>query len=106
MKGYLIFAAIVLVIGGAAYAGNRHDERMWRDYKRVRPGMTIGQAEAILGKPSWQDRCGAKFPYGHDKSCVTQLGYPSAFVPLNPLFWVVEVDARPRVISSDWIASP
>lgn len=106
MRGWLIVVAVVAVIGAAVYAGNRHDDRMWRDYKRVQPGMTVRQAEAVLGKPSWQDRCGTKFPYGHDKGCLIELGYRSAFAPLNPLYWVVEVDARQRVISSDWIASP
>jgi hypothetical protein len=93
-------------IAGAVYAGNRHDARLWRDYIQVRPGMTQAQAKAILGDPSWSGRCGAEFPYGYAKDCAAEFGYRSAYAPLNPLYWVVQIDARNRVIEADWIASP
>ena len=107
VRALIILATVAFgIAAAAAYAGNRHDDRLWRDCKQVRPGMSAAEAEAILGEPSWHDRCGAKFPYGHEKGCVTELGYRSAFAPINPRYWVIELDGRGRVISSDWIASP
>jgi hypothetical protein len=106
VKEPLIVGAVVLGLCGAVLPGKWHDDRIWRDYVRVRPGMSAAQAETILGSPSWQGKCGTKFPYGQDKNCEMELGYRSAFFPINPLYWVVQLDNGGRVISADWIASP
>jgi hypothetical protein len=87
-------------------AGREHDVRLSDNAQHVRAGMTAGQAVEILGKPSWRDRCGAKFPYGWAQSCVAELGYSSAFAPLLPGYLVVQLDGRGRVISVDTITSP
>jgi len=68
--------------------------------------MSAAQAKAILGEPSWQEQCGARFPYGMAPTCAEELGYRAAFAPLNPLYWVVQLDSQGRVIAADWIASP
>jgi len=104
---YLITLIMICAgIAGAVYAGNQHDERLWREYIRIRPGMTPAQAAAMLGEPSWRGPCGGKFPYSYAKGCTAEFGYRSAFAPLNPLYWVVQIDAEHRVIEADWIASP
>jgi len=102
----ILAAGIGVAIAITVYAGYRHDERLWRDYKLVRPGMSVAQAKAILGEPSWQERCGKTFPYGYAANCTAELGYRAAFAPFNPLYWVVQIDSRNRVIASDWIGSP
>jgi hypothetical protein len=107
MKIIMILGLLIVVAAGAAvFAGQRHDARLWRDHVRVQAGMSAGEAAAILGEPSWRGRCGARFPYGQAANCASELGYRAAFAPLNPLYWVVQLDASGRVIRSDWIASP
>ena len=60
----------------------------------------------MLGPPSWQERCGAKFPYGSAEKCAVELGHRSAFVPVDPLWWVIQLDVRDRAIVSEQITSP
>jgi hypothetical protein len=105
VKFRVILIAAVLSLAAGGYAAKRHDDGLWRDYKRVRAGMSESQAKAILGRPSWQEACGATFGV-HSDDCASELVYRAAFAPLNPTYWVVEIDSRGRVISSDWIVSP
>lgn len=106
MRGIVLFGAVVLLAAGAIYAGNRHDDRLFRDYERVRPGMSAADAKRILGEPSWQSRCGSRFPNRHSPACALELGYRSPFAPLKPLYWVVELDRQGRVIASHFVPSP
>jgi hypothetical protein len=96
----------VTVLAASCVAGRQHDEHLWANSQRVRPGMSAAQAEQILGSPSWQNGCGAKFPYGWQQNCVAELGYRSAFAPLLPAYLIVQLDNRSRVISVDTIQSP
>lgn len=102
----LVFVIVCAVVAVTVFFGNRHDDRLWRDYKVVRPGMSAEQAKAVLGKPSWEGPCASKFPYGLAATCRTELGYRAAFASVNPLYWVVQLDNRNRVVAVDWIGSP
>jgi len=68
--------------------------------------MSAEQAVAVLGNPAWRGPCGARFGYGQATNCSTELGYRAALAPLNPVYRVVQIDSRNRVISSDFIGSP
>jgi len=105
VKLLIFLAALLLGFAVAGYAAKRHDDRLWRDYKRIRPGMSVTQATTILGQPSSKEACGHEFG-GPPRTCSVELVYRAALAPLNPLYWVVEIDSENRVISADWMASP
>jgi hypothetical protein len=107
MKSLIASVAVIITIAGASYAGVRHDDRLQRDYGNVQVGMSVDAAQHILGKPSWQGQCdGYDHVGGYSPNCASKLLYRSAFAPLKPVYWVVELDRRGRVISSALEASP
>jgi hypothetical protein len=110
MRGCIIIlvalVAAALAAGVAIHAGNRHDAKLGKDYQLVLPGMSTTQVQTILGQPSWRGECGAGFPYGYGEDCVAELGYRSAFAPIVPRYWVVELDSGERVIRAVEIVSP
>ena len=107
MHRSIVFSIVAVgLLTATCVAGRNHDIRLNNNAKRVRVGMTDGQAVDILGKPSWRDSCGAKFPYGWAKNCVAELGYGSAFAPLLPGYLVIQIDNHKRVIAVDTITSP
>ncbi len=107
MRGCALAVAVAMILPMVAcVAGRAHDSRLSRGADRVHRGMSAVQVKRILGEPSWEGRCGLRFPYGWAGSCVTELGYASAFAPLLPSYRVVELDQRGRVLSVDQIDSP
>ena len=96
-----LFAGIAFVAGGIY-----RDDRLWKDYQRIRPGMSASEAEAIMGSPSWRGHCDSRHLSPSFPNCRSELGYRSWFAPLKPLYWVVQLDGTGHVVSSDYIASP
>src|SRR4051794_6011952 len=105
-RSVVVTIATLTILAGTCVAGRQHDKSLWTNAERVRPGMSVPQVEQILGAPSWQDRCEAKFPYGSEKSCVGELGSRCASAPFPPIYVVVQLDPRGRVIRIDTINSP
>ena len=82
---YLIILALACAgVACAVYAGNQHDERLWRAYTRIRPGMAPAQATAILGEPSWSGPCGARFPYDYAKKLRRRVWISLRVCPTEP----------------------
>lgn len=100
----VIIAGLTAILGVAPFVADvRHDYRQWKDAQQIQLGMSADDAQRILGEPSWRDRCGAKFPYRWKKSCVAELGYPSAAAPVPPTYLIIQLDKRNRVISVDTV---
>jgi hypothetical protein len=107
VKSILIFGGVIAAVAAASLLGLRHDDRLSRDHVKIRTGMSADAASGILGQPSWRGACdGYDHVGGHSPDCRTKLVYRSAFAPLKPVYWVVELDAHDRVISSGLEASP
>ncbi|HEX4739046.1 MAG TPA: hypothetical protein VH331_15950 [Allosphingosinicella sp.] len=105
--GCLIAAAVAILFPtGYGIYGKLHDDRLSTTMERVKRSMPAEAAVRLLGRPSWRAGCGSRFPYSFASDCSTEIVYASSFAPLNPLYWVVEVDRQNRVISAELIGSP
>lgn len=104
--GCFLPLGLVALLAAFFVCSELRDERLSRDYSSVRKGASKAEAIHILGKPSWDGKCGSYGVSSPSTVCVHELGYRSWLAPLKPLYWIVELDARDRVISSDFEASP
>jgi hypothetical protein len=80
---------------------------LWRDrelaerFTRVQLGMDRKGVEAVLGGPRWEGPCTGYLGYLPRADCVRELGYSSAFAPLRPDYYMVQLDRRGRVIEAE-----
>lgn len=106
-RSVVLSIAATALLTATCVAGRQHDERIFANAARVRPGMKSEEVVRILGDPSWRDKCEAKFPYGPPSPrCAAELGYRSALAPLVPEYVVVQLNRQDQVISADIIQSP
>lgn len=101
-RGIPLLIAVGLLTAICA-VGSVRDARRQDDARLVQAGMTAKEAEAILGEPSWRGTCGARMG---STDCVSELGYSSSFAPLLPVYLIVRLDQRGRVIAVDTLTSP
>jgi len=97
----IVIRVVVFVVGGII-----RDNRLGSSYQLVRPGMSIAQATAIMGPPSWRGACNSGELGQVLPGCRSELGYRSWFAPVKPVYWLVQFDDAKRVISSDYVPSP
>lgn len=88
------------------FSCERRDQRLAIDVSSVRQGTSKAQAIAALGTPSWEGRCGSYGITPLRAGCASELGYRSWLAPLKPVYRIVQLDNRDRVISSDLVVSP
>ena len=105
----LEYALLALVFAAAAWCvwGVWHDRRLPQRFERIGLGMDREAVEAILGAPDWEGGCGGSEILTLPRAdCAVELGYSSAFAPLVPSYWVIQLDRRGRVIEADSLRSP
>ncbi|HET9638224.1 MAG TPA: hypothetical protein VFP12_03370 [Allosphingosinicella sp.] len=104
----LLEAALVAAVGaGLAYCGWGwwHDRALSGRFTRIQLGMDRKAVEAVLGAPGWEGICTSYVGYLPREDCARELGYSSAFAPLRPLYYMVQLDRSGRVIEAEPIRS-
>ena len=101
----LEFVFLALVLAAAAWCvwGVWHDRRLPGRFDRIQLGMDRKSAEAILGGPDWEGECGGRVPILPRADCALEIGYASAFAPLLPVYYVIQLDRHGRVIEAEAI---
>ncbi|HEY0130439.1 MAG TPA: hypothetical protein VGB57_03470 [Allosphingosinicella sp.] len=80
---------------------------LWSDrqfpgrFTRLHLGMDRKAAEAILGAPDWEGGCAGSVDYLPRSDCSVELGYASAFAPLRPVYYIVQLDRSGKVIEAE-----
>ncbi len=100
-----VYAAIAAFLAWAA-KGWWHDRRLPERFERVALGMDRGAVEALLGRPDREAACGSGHFTPPRENCRRALVYSSAFAPIVPSHYVIQLDASGRVIEADAIPSP
>lgn len=83
----------------------------WRDYRfpdrftLVQLGMDRQGVVAVLGDPDWEGACTGYVGYLPRDGCAQELGYSSAFAPLRPVYYMVQLDRSGRVIEAEPVSS-
>ncbi|HEX8481023.1 MAG TPA: hypothetical protein VF650_03885 [Allosphingosinicella sp.] len=90
-------AALILWCGWGLW----HDRRLAERFTRVQLGMDRGGVEAVLGGPAWEGPCTGYVGYLPRADCALELGYSSAFAPIRPAYYMVQLDRRGRVIEAE-----
>ena len=97
-----MFAALATFV----YLAELRNDRLERNSARVRTGMSRTEAVAIMGLPSWDGACGTNGISLARDGCASEIGYSSWLAPVLPVYWVVELDRRGRVIEAYILVSP
>jgi hypothetical protein len=100
--------AFVAVVGAGMACvawGFWHDRRLPDRFTRVQLGMDRTQVEAFLGAPDWEGGCAGFVPYPPRAACSSELGYASAFAPLRPIYYIVQLDRGGKVIEAEPLRS-
>ncbi|MEA3008328.1 MAG: hypothetical protein QOJ91_20 [Sphingomonadales bacterium] len=63
-------------------------------------------AQGVLGRPDWKGGCAGHVPYLPRADCSSELGYSSAFAPIRPVYYVLQLDRNGKVIEAEPIFSP
>jgi hypothetical protein len=100
-----VYAAIAAVLAWAGW-GWWHDRQLPDRFERVGLGMDRRAVEALLGGPDWEAACGQDHLTLPRADCRRELVYASAFAPLVPSYYVVQLDRRGRVIEAEAVRSP
>ena len=100
--GLIVGLAIPALFAG--YCTHR-DNALESNFAKVSVGMSPDQVMGIMGKPSWDGRCGAKMPTGLPGDCVREFGY-AVTIPLVPRYYLVWFGREGRVTESAPITSP
>jgi hypothetical protein len=100
-----VYAAIVALLAGLGLAW-WHDRQLPGRFEQVALGMDRRTVEALLGAPDWEAACGSDHFTLPRADCRLELVYASAFAPLVPGYYVVQLDRRDRVIEADAVHSP
>jgi len=68
--------------------------------------MSRDEVIRLMGKPGWEDRCGAKMPTGLPAACSQELGYSETLAPLLPRYYLIWLGNNGRVVETAPITSP
>ena len=100
-------AFIAAVGAGIVYGawGWWHDRELSGRFTRIQLGMDRKAVEAVLGAPGWEGSCTSHVGYLPRADCARELGYSSAFAPLRPLYYMVQLDRSGKVIEAEPIRS-
>lgn len=106
-RRWLEIAFVAAVGAGTVWAawGFWHDRQLPSRLGRVQLGMDRGSVDVVMGAPSWEGACAAYVLYLPRAACTTELGYSSAFAPLRPVHYVVQLDRGGRVIEAEPVRS-
>ncbi|HYI40859.1 MAG TPA: hypothetical protein VE053_11130 [Allosphingosinicella sp.] len=102
-RRWLESAFVAIVCAGALWAawGFWYDRHFPDRLTRVQLGMDRKSVEAVLGRPRWAGSCAGRVDYLPRADCSTELGYSSAFAPLRPVYYIVQLDRNERVIEAE-----
>jgi hypothetical protein len=100
-----LWAAIAAALAWAGW-GWWHDRRLPGRFERVALGMDRRAVEALLGDPDRESACGSDRLTLPRAECHRELVYSSAFAPLVPSYYVVQIDRNGRVIEADVLHLP
>ena len=82
-----------------------HDRQFPDRFTRLHLGMDRNSVEAILGAPDWEGTCTGYGGYLPRADCARELGYSSAFAPLRPVYYMVQLDRSGKVVEAEPIRS-
>jgi hypothetical protein len=82
------------------------DQLQEAHFAKVVPGMSPMQVVDLMGKPTWDGRCGARMPTGLPKQCTREMGYRTPLAPVIPSYYLVWFGSDGLVTSSAPINSP
>ncbi len=100
----LLEAAFVAAVGaGLVYGawGWWHDRELPGRFTRIQLGMDRKAVEAVLGAPTWEGTCTGYVGYLPRADCARELGFASAFAPLRPVYYMVQLDRNGKVIEAE-----
>jgi hypothetical protein len=102
----LIVALAVVGVSSCTIRDNSLD----RNFRTVTTGMSMQEAERIMGTPSWDGDCGhGRLPeISKPRNCTRELGYSAtlAWTGFLPEWWLVWLGADGRVVRTAKIVSP
>ena len=75
-------------------------------FGQILPGMSAQQVVAIMGTPSWDDRCGSKMLTGLPAQCTREFGYAVTLHPITPRYYLIWFGNDDRVVDTAPITSP
>ncbi|HEX8526836.1 hypothetical protein [Allosphingosinicella sp.] len=106
-RRWLEGAFVAAVAAGLAWAGWGfwHDRRFPARFTQVQLGMDRKGVEALLGAPGWEGACAGSVRYLPRAQCTRELGYSSAFAPLRPVHYIVQLDRSGKVIEAEPVRS-
>ena len=82
-----------------------HDRQFPDRFTRVQLGMDRKSVETLLGTPDWEGACTGNIGYLPRADCARELGYSSAFAPLRPVHYMVQLDRSGKVIEAEPVRS-
>lgn len=100
----LLETAFVAVVGaGMVWTAREiwHDRQFPDRFTRVQLGMDRKAVQAILGRPRWEGPCAGRLRYLPRAGCSTELGYASAFAPIRPDYYIVQLDRAGKAIEAE-----
>ncbi|HYD37063.1 MAG TPA: hypothetical protein VEA60_05585, partial [Allosphingosinicella sp.] len=100
-----VYAAAAAFLAWAAW-GWWHDRRLPERFGKVALGMDRAAVEALLGRPDREAACERDRLILPREGCHLVLVYASAFAPVVPTSYRVQLDAGGRVIEADDVPSP
>ncbi|HEX8513057.1 MAG TPA: hypothetical protein VF688_08110 [Allosphingosinicella sp.] len=104
----LLERAFVAAVGaGVVWAGWAfwHDRGLLERFTRVHLGMDRQGVVAALGEPDWEGPCTGYVGYLPRAACAQELGYSSAFAPVRPAYYMIQLDRSGRVIEAEPVRS-
>lgn len=104
----LLESAFVAAVGaGLVWAawGFWHDRQLPRHLTQVQIGMDRKSVETVLGAPDWEGGCADYVRYLPRADCSSELGYASAFAPLRPAYYIVQLNRNGRAIEAEPVRS-
>lgn len=106
-RRWLEIAFAAAVGAGLVYAmwGFWHDRRLPDRLTRIRLGMDRKSVETVLGAPDWEGGCAGRIAYPPRADCASELGYSSAFAPIRPLHYLIQLDRSGKVIEAQPLRS-
>jgi hypothetical protein len=101
-----VWAALLLLPPALVTSCVLRDHLLEKHFKEVTPGMTPQQVVGVMGRPLWDDRCGAKMPTGLPNPCDREMGYRATLAPLDPTYYLIWFGSDGNVIDTAPISSP
>jgi hypothetical protein len=100
-----LVAVVAIGLGWAGW-GIWHDRGLEEEFPLIHLGMDRKAVERAIGRPDWEGGCSSYVPYLPREGCARELGYSSAFAPIVPVYYLVQLDRSGRVIEAEPIRSP